>query len=119
MSSKNDLRSMADLLRNGATLTALSCPACNSPLFRLKNEDLFCGSCKKKVIVVKEGLSHREGNDIYDFISVESTLLLKIREINNLMKSEDDIDHLLKLSNLISVLLESFYKIKKIQKEKP
>ena len=46
---------MADLLRQGATLTDLSCPVCASPLFRLKDGTLWCAKCEKKVIVVKEG----------------------------------------------------------------
>ena len=46
---------MADLLRRGATLTDLSCPACASPLFRLKDQTLWCEKDQKKVIVMKRG----------------------------------------------------------------
>ena len=48
-------QSMVDLLRRGAILTQLSCPAFSSPLFRLKGGDPWCSQCQKQVIVVKEG----------------------------------------------------------------
>jgi UPF0148 protein len=48
------IKRMADLLRQGPTLTELACPVCASPIFRLKNGDLWCARCEKKVIVVKE-----------------------------------------------------------------
>ena len=48
-----DIKRMADLLRKGATLTDLSCPACASPLFRLKDQTLWCEKDQKKVIVMK------------------------------------------------------------------
>ena len=48
-----DIKRMADLLRRGATLTDLSCPACASPLFRLKVQTLWCEKDQKKVIIMK------------------------------------------------------------------
>jgi uncharacterized Zn finger protein (UPF0148 family) len=49
------IKRMADLLRQGNTLTDLSCPVCASPLFRLKDGTLWCAKDEKKVIMVKEG----------------------------------------------------------------
>ncbi|MCK4434921.1 hypothetical protein KAU92_05470, partial [Candidatus Bathyarchaeota archaeon] len=46
---------MANLLREGATLTKLACPSCASPLFKLRNGDVWCARCEKKVIILKEG----------------------------------------------------------------
>ncbi len=60
---------MADLLRQGATLTDLSCPACASPLFRLKDGSLWCANDEKKVVIVKEGEEEPPkptGNSAYD-----------------------------------------------------
>ncbi|MCW8801964.1 MAG: hypothetical protein OQK81_01255, partial [Candidatus Bathyarchaeota archaeon] len=53
--NSESIKVMADLLRQGATLTQFSCPACSSPLFKLKNKDIWCVKCQKKVIIVKEG----------------------------------------------------------------
>jgi uncharacterized Zn finger protein (UPF0148 family) len=32
----------------------LTCPACGNPLFKLKNSDVYCPSCEKKVIIEKK-----------------------------------------------------------------
>ena len=70
----------ANLLRQGATLTDLSCPVCSSPLFRLKDGTLWCAKDEKKVIVVKEGEEPPKQttapNTAYD--KLEATLMAKI-----------------------------------------
>ncbi len=55
MFNDKDYKKMAELLRIGSTMLNKACPACNSPLFKFKNEDVFCPICNKKVIIVKEG----------------------------------------------------------------
>ncbi|MBS7657274.1 hypothetical protein KEJ33_05055 [Candidatus Bathyarchaeota archaeon] len=105
---------MAELLRAGATMTNLSCPACSSPLFRLKNNDLWCASCQKKVIVVKD---NEQIGDVQSFSSignVESTLLAKIIEINSRIQKEEDLNQLEKLNSVLSSLLDNLDKAKKI-----
>jgi len=114
--SDDKIRSMADLLRSGATLTNLSCPACSSPLFRLKNGDLWCAHCQKKVIVVREGEETREVEFLSTLSRAESTLLMKIWEINERLRIEDNPEEIHKLSALMSSLLENLEKIRKIEK---
>jgi len=109
---------MADLLRSGATLTSLSCPACSSPLFRLKNGDLWCGHCQKKVIVVKEGREFDEAQSITALSTVEQALLEKVLEINEKIRSTDDSDDLQKLSAILSSLLENLRIIRGLRKHK-
>jgi len=110
----NKLGSMADLLRSGATLTSLSCPACASPLFRLKNGDLWCGQCEKKVVVVKEGEQVEETRNLAALGTVESTLLAKIQEINARIEGANDADELQRLSAVMSGLLENLEKVRKM-----
>jgi len=110
---------MADLLRSGATLTEYSCPVCSSPLFRLKGDELWCAKCQKKVVVVKEGEQVTELTSLAALGEVESTLLGKIQEINKMIREEGDIEHLQRLSNVLSTLLENLEKIKKIEKQAP
>ena len=114
----NKIRSMADLLRSGATLTSLSCPACSSPLFRLKNGELWCGQCQKKVIVVKEGEESAEAQSITTLSTVEYTLIEKMREINERIRGTNDADELQKLSAVLSSLLENLEKIRRLGKSK-
>jgi uncharacterized Zn finger protein (UPF0148 family) len=109
------IKRMADLLRQGSTLTELACPACASPLFRLKNGDLWCGKCEKKVIVIKEGEEAPEPpNPTLD--TLEATLLTKIQEIQKRMQNEQNVEELQKLGNALSGLLENLEKTRRAKK---
>jgi len=109
------IKRMADLLRQGATLTDLSCPVCASPLFRLKNGTLWCAKDEKKVIVVKEGEEpEKASNSAYD--KLEATLLAKVQEIQNKIQNTENVEELQKLSTTLSELLSSLEKVKRIKK---
>jgi UPF0148 protein len=108
------IQTMADLLRQGATLTELSCPACSSPLFKLRNGKLWCAQCQKRVIVVKEGTSPAEATGQVVLGTLESTVLTKIQEIEKKIKAETDPQKLEKLSSTLSKLLENLEKLRKM-----
>ncbi len=110
------VKRMADLLRQGSTLTDLACPACHSPLFKLKNGDLWCGKCEKKVVVVKEGEDATKVQSSNTLGTLETTLLTKIQEIQGKMQHESNVDELLKINNALSGLLDSLEKLKKTRK---
>lgn len=108
---------MADLLRQGATLTELSCPNCASPLFRLKDGILWCAQDEKKVVIVKEGQETPQttpANNAYD--KLEATLLTKIQGIEDKIQKTDNIEEIQKLSTALSELLSSLEKIKRMKK---
>ena len=110
---------MAELLRQGATLTDLSCPACAAPLFRLKDRTLWCANDEKKVVIVKEGeeppkpTTAPQSNTAYD--KLEATLMKKIEDIQVKIEKTEDIDELQKLTVALSELLNSVEKIKKMK----
>ena len=109
------IKRMADLLRQGATLTDLSCPVCASPLFRLKDGTLWCAKDEKKVIVVKEGEEpEKTATPAYD--KLEATLLAKVNDIQNKIQQTDNVDELQKLSAALSELLSNLEKIQKMKK---
>jgi UPF0148 protein len=109
------IKRMADLLRQGATLTDLSCPACASPLFRLKDGTLWCAKDEKKVIVVKEGEEpEKASNTAYD--KLEATLLAKVEDIQNKIQQTENVEELQKLSTALSELLGNLEKIQKMKK---
>jgi len=115
LSNRNDkIRSMADLLRSGATLTDLSCPVCSSPLFRLKNGELWCAQCQKRVVVVKEDEQIEETKSLMTLSAVESSLLTKIQEINERIQRENDIEELQRLNAVMSKLLENLDRVKRM-----
>jgi UPF0148 protein len=105
------IKRMADLLRQGATLTDLSCPACASPLFRLKDGTLWCAKDEKKVVIVKEG---EEKASAYD--QLEATLLAKVQGIQDKIQNTEDVEELQKLSLALSELLGNLEKVKKMKK---
>jgi len=107
---------MAELLRQGAALTELACPACSSPLVRLKNGDLWCARDEKKVIVVKKGEEPPNVARSTAFDNLEATLMTKLQEIQQKMQQEKDADQLQKLASTLSGLLDSLEKTRKAKK---
>lgn len=119
MSRKNeDVRSMADLLKSGATLTDHVCPVCSSPIFKLRSGELWCAKCQKRVVIVKEGEQAFEPTAQLLFGNLESTLLAKIEEVNERIREEKDVERLLKLNEALSVLLENIERTRKIQRRR-
>jgi UPF0148 protein len=109
------IKRMADLLRQGATLTDLSCPVCASPLFRLKDGTLWCAKDEKKVIVVKEGEEpETAGSTAYG--KLEATLLAKVEDIQKKIQRTENVEELQKLSTALSELLGNLEKIQKMKK---
>ena len=108
----------ATLLLQGATLTDLSCPACSSPLFRLKDGTLWCAKDEKKVLFVKEGQDPPKQtsgpNTSYD--KLEATLLAKMQDIQGKIEKTEDIAELQKITSALSELLNSLEKIKQMKK---
>jgi UPF0148 protein len=111
-----DIQAMVDLLRQGAALTELACPACASPLFKLRSGDLWCAKCQKRVIVVREGEQPVEATGPMLLNTLESTVLSKIKEIEAKLKVEKDPAELQKLGAILSTLLENLEKIKKMRR---
>jgi UPF0148 protein len=109
------IKRMADLLRQGATLTDLSCPACASPLFRLKDGTLWCAKDEKKVVVVKEG-EEPENAGTAAYAKLEATLLSKVEEIQKKIQQTENVEKLQKLSAALSELLGNLEKIQKMKK---
>jgi UPF0148 protein len=110
------IKRMADLLRQGTTLTELACPACASPLFRLKSGDLWCAKCEKKVIIVKEGEDPTKITGSMVLNNLEATLLSKIQKIQKKMEREENVEKLQKLGTTLSGLLENLERIRKAKK---
>lgn len=111
-----DIQTMADMLRQGATLTELPCPACSSPLFKLRSGDLWCAKCQKRVIVVKEGESSIGATSPMLLTSLESTILTKIEEIEGKLREEKNPEQLQRLGALLSTLLENLEKIRRMKR---
>lgn len=110
------IRKMVDLLRQGSTLTDLACPACASPLFRLKSGSLWCARCEKRVIVVKEGEEPPKVTSSVVLDKLEATILVKVQGIQNKMEKENNAEELQKLGTLLSGLLDNLEKVRKAKR---
>lgn len=110
-----DLQTMADMLRQGAALTELPCPACSSPLFKLRSGDLWCVKCQKRVIVVKEGEPSEGATSSVLITGLESTILTKIQEMEKKIREEKDPEKMHRLGVVLSSLLENLEKIRKMK----
>lgn len=122
---RESIKRMAELLRQGATLTDLACPNCNSPLFRLRGGVLWCAKDEKKVVVVREGeelppeaqqpqsQAPKTSNAAYG--KLEATLMAKIANLQERIEKTDDVDELQKLTVALSELLNSVDKIKRMK----
>lgn len=115
----NPIKRMAELLRQGATLTDISCPNCHSPLLRLQDGTLWCGMDQKKVVVVKEGEEPPQAAPTKSisgtYNKLEATLNKKIEELQAKIEKTEDVDELQKLTIALSELLNSVDKIKKMK----
>ena len=110
------IRRMADLLRQGATLTDLACPVCFSPLFRLRDGTLWCGKDEKKVIIVKEGEEPPKPATNPAMDTLEATLMAKVANLQDRIQKTDDTEEIGKLTSALSDLLDSLEKIKRMKK---
>jgi UPF0148 protein len=111
---KEQVKQMADLLMSGGTMLFKHCPQCGTPLFEIQGE-IWCQSCKKKVIIVKEGQEMPDYNKLTLFVDLEKTILSKLQEINQQIKAETDLSRLEPLGHFLSTWLEVLKKVRSIQ----
>ncbi|MHA2265282.1 MAG: Sjogren's syndrome/scleroderma autoantigen 1 family protein [Candidatus Thorarchaeota archaeon] len=112
MTSGNDepVKKMGELLRRGATLLAQACPQCGSPLLKV-GEDVYCATCDRRIVIV-------QSEDEVDAQAVKlilpelrETLLTKMKSLNEIIETEDNVEELTKLANLMILLLQAMQKL--------
>ncbi|MCS7097143.1 MAG: hypothetical protein NZ926_01495 [Candidatus Methanomethylicia archaeon] len=74
------IKEMADLLMKGATMLSYICPECKVPLFRLKDGEIICPSCKRKAVFQEEEKHRRiEEKNFVREIKVEGDLIKSLK----------------------------------------
>jgi len=105
---------MAELLKSGASMLNYTCPACNTPLFKLKSGEVICPKCRRRVYIVKD---EREESVIRSKLyleSLEETVLEKLSEVEIALKQCEDLDSLSKASEALIRLLEVLERLRRI-----
>ncbi|MCG3218400.1 MAG: hypothetical protein KAR35_05325 [Candidatus Heimdallarchaeota archaeon] len=126
---KNDegIARAADWLLKGAVMLRKACPQCESPLYRLMDNKVYCASCKSQVIIIgpddpipPEFLTQPPSQD--EMIQTRSTpeisraekvLTNKLHTLTEALEATDDVDEIIKLTEVIDKLTGT---IKKLQK---
>ncbi|MCX8176306.1 MAG: hypothetical protein N3E48_03640 [Candidatus Bathyarchaeota archaeon] len=111
--SKN-IKRMAEALKTGATMLNQSCPQCNSPLFKLPSEEIYCFTCDKKVVIVKSDEEAFRANLPLTLIRLEESLMVKLQQLEQKIREEENLNNLKILLDLTISTLEALKKIKKI-----
>ncbi len=109
---------MADMLRVGATMLSITCPQCNTPLFKYKGE-VYCANCDRIVKIVKEGEDiHVEETQIASKVLVDlgSIILDKVKSLSIIMQQEKDLDNLERIIKSLILLVDLLEKVRKIGK---
>ncbi len=114
--SRAGTREMAELLRSGAKMLSYNCPECGSPLFQLKSGEIWCANCKKRVVIVSESEDTSGTTKELLWESLEKNIIDKVSAVNQLLSAESDPAKVRELSDVISSLLGSIERLRRIQK---
>lgn len=104
-----DMREMAEMLRQGATMLSMHCPECGTPLFQLKTGEIFCPHEKREVKIVKDGEDPERAKQE---ASIEKTLQTKLRLLQGRLDASTDPAEIRELTQTITVLLDALGKVK-------
>lgn len=111
---ESSVKKMADLLRHGATMLAESCPQCGSPLFKV-GSDIYCAKCDRRIVYAKSD-EEAEAQAVKTLIpELRVTLMGKLKALNELVESENDIEKLTQVANLMVLLLQSLHHLENIK----
>lgn len=123
---QQDTKIMANLLRSGHKMLNLSCPECSNPIFKKKNGEMFCPICDRPVILNDKLLNEsiksdkklkNENNDLgrvldnKTLINLKKIISLKIQEISEIIKTENQIINIEAYINLLQKLLDLYERI--------
>ena len=110
-----DMKGMANLLRQGATMLSRSCPECGTPLFQLKSGETICANCQRRVVIVPEGEEATAEAGV-QLESVEKVLVDKLVSLGQAMSQESDPEALRPLSDLMNSLLGNLERLRATRK---
>ncbi|HIH89253.1 TPA: hypothetical protein HA344_08615 [Candidatus Bathyarchaeota archaeon] len=98
------MKEMAEMLRKGAKMLSMHCPECGTPLFQLKNGEIFCPHEKREVKIVKDG---EDSEKAKREASLDRTLQSKLQLLQERLDVSTDPTEIRELTQTITVLLDA------------
>jgi UPF0148 protein len=122
MQEDRNVKKMASLLKQGATMLDKYCPICENILFKLKNNKIFCPVCEQEVIIVKEvkkaevkNSEVKQGHNS-TFYEINNNLSRFLNFLIQKLENLQDMDYTLKILENIEKTLDILNKIRTFQK---
>ncbi|MBC7120477.1 MAG: hypothetical protein H5T33_02670 [Candidatus Methanosuratus sp.] len=108
----SQVKRMAELLREGATMLPQSCPECKTPLFRFSSGEVVCPGCGRRVVFAKATETERVAAHSVVVSSLEDVLMGKISEIQSELEKTSDILEIEKEVRILSALFDLLGKVR-------
>ena len=112
------MKEMAEMLRKGAKMLSYNCPECGSPLFQLKSGEIWCAKCQRRVVIVAEDEDESAATMELLWESLEQNLVEKLSSVNSLLSAEAEPAKVKDLAEVVSVLLTSIERLRRIRKRR-
>ena len=112
------VKKMAEYIKAGAALTSYTCPACGTPLLKLKTGEIYCVNCGKRVYVVKSDIEERgvvTGIVLEELRNTITSLLSNLVEV--LKRGDVDTSERIELGREILVWLEALERVNRLLRE--
>ena len=106
------------MLRKGAKMLSYNCPECGSPLFQLKSGEIWCAKCQRRVVIVAEDEDESAATMELLWESLEQNLVEKLSSVNSLLSAEAEPAKVKDLAEVVSVLLTSIERLRRIRKRR-
>ncbi|MHA1912302.1 MAG: Sjogren's syndrome/scleroderma autoantigen 1 family protein [Candidatus Kariarchaeaceae archaeon] len=127
MNDKNSegITRAAEWLLKGAVMLQKACPQCGSPLYRFKDNNVYCAKCKTQVVIIgpndpippeyqtQPSQENDQSRSTPEISQAEKVITKKLQKLTEDLEAADDVDEIVKLTEAIDKLTET---IKKLQK---
>ncbi|MEJ5291980.1 MAG: Sjogren's syndrome/scleroderma autoantigen 1 family protein [Candidatus Methanosuratincola sp.] len=112
----SQVKRMADLLREGATMLSQACPECKTPLFRLSSGEVICPGCGRRVVFAKTSETERVAAQAVVASSLEEVLVAKISEVQSGLRASRDISEVEQHVRVLSSLFDLLGKVREAKR---
>lgn len=118
---EQNIKKMAQLLREGATMLDLTCPQCDNIIFKLKTGNKYCPTCNKEVFyenefkIIKQKDLSEEKKDERNLINEKMIIRDKINKISILIANNEQISMIKDLLDVLDKLLDVYQKLSNIE----